>query len=338
MSLLQFTEKGIYCERANVYIDPWKPVNYAIITHAHADHSRWGNKFYLCHHLSKPIIQHRLGGDIHIESMEYLEKKSINGVEFSFFPAGHIIGSAQVRVAYKGEVWVASGDYKLEDDGFSTPFEPIKCNTFITECTFGLPVFKWQDQKEVFEDINNWWRKNKEEDKVTILTGYSLGKAQRLIQGVDPSIGKIFTHGAIEKTNEIIRNMGVGLNETTYVTPEINKKDFKGALVIAPPSALGTSWQKKFQPFEVGIASGWMKMRGPRRRRSVDRGFVLSDHADWDGLNTAIKATECEKVIVTHGYTNIFSKWLNDQGIETQIEATEFEGEQLEATEKTDAE
>tara|TARA_R110002049_G_scaffold15899_2_gene64335 strand:+ start:1431 stop:2447 length:1017 start_codon:yes stop_codon:yes gene_type:complete len=337
MALLQFTEKGIFCERANVYIDPWKPVDYAIITHAHADHSRWGNKFYLSHHLSKPIIQHRLGSDIHIESMEYGEHKTINGVDFSFYPAGHIIGSAQVRVAYKGEVWVASGDYKLEDDGFSTPFEPVRCNTFITECTFGLPVFKWQDQKEVFEEINSWWRKNKAEDKVTILTGYSLGKAQRLIQGIDPSIGRIFTHGAIEKTNEIIRDMGVELNETTYVRPEINKNEYKGALVIAPPSALGTSWQKKFQPFELGIASGWMKMRGPRRRRSVDRGFVLSDHADWEGLNTAIKAIECEKVIVTHGYTNIFSKWLNDQGIATQIEATEFEGEVLEETEKSDA-
>ena len=337
MALLQFTEKGIFCERANVYIDPWKPVDYAIITHAHADHSRWGNKFYLSHHLSKPIIQHRLGSDIHIESMEYGEHRTINGVDFSFYPAGHIIGSAQVRVAYKGEVWVASGDYKLEDDGFSTPFEPVRCNTFITECTFGLPVFKWQDQKEVFEEINSWWRKNKAEDKVTILTGYSLGKAQRLIQGIDPSIGRIFTHGAIEKTNEIIRDMGVELNETTYVRPEINKNEYKGALVIAPPSALGTSWQKKFQPFELGIASGWMKMRGPRRRRSVDRGFVLSDHADWEGLNTAIKAIECEKVIVTHGYTNIFSKWLNDQGIATQIEATEFEGEVLEETEKSDA-
>lgn len=334
MALLQFTEKGIYCKRANVYIDPWKPVDYAIITHAHADHSRWGNKFYLCHHLSKPIIQHRLGLDIHIESMEYLENRTIRGVSFSFYPAGHIIGSAQIRVEYKGEVWVASGDYKLEDDGFASPFEPIKCNTFITECTFGLPVFQWQDQKKIFDDINKWWEKNQEEDKVTILTGYSLGKAQRLIQGIDPSIGKIFTHGAIEKTNEIIRNMGVKLNQTTYVNPEINKSAYRGALVIAPPSALGTSWQRKFQPFEVGNASGWMKLRGPRRRRTLDRGFVLSDHADWDGLNAAIKATSCEKVIVTHGYTNVFSKWLNDQGIDTQIEATEFEAEAMEIADK----
>lgn len=327
MPLLQFTEKGIYCEQANVFIDPWKPVGYAIITHAHADHSRYGNKFYLSHHLSKPIIQHRLGQDISIESMEYGESRMINGVNFSFHPAGHIIGSAQVRVEYKGEVWVASGDYKLEDDGFCTPFEPIKCNVFITECTFGLPVFKWKPQEEVLAAINAWWRQNKEDGKATVLTGYSLGKAQRILQGIDPSIGKIYTHGAIEKTNEVIRNMGVKLNETIYVTPEIQKKEYEGSLIIAPPAALGTSWQKKFPAFEVGIASGWMNMRGPRRRQSVDRGFVLSDHADFEGLNTAIKATECEKVIVTHGYTNIFSKWLNEIGIESQVESTEFEGE-----------
>lgn len=330
MPLLQFTEKGIYCTQANVYIDPWKPVDYAIITHAHADHSRWGNKFYLSHHLSKPIIQHRLGQDIKIESLAYGEKRMINGVQFSFHPAGHIIGSAQIRVEYQGEVWVASGDYKLEDDGFSTPFEPVKCNVFITECTFGLPIFKWQDQKEVFEDINRWWRKNRSEGKASILTGYSLGKAQRILQGVDSSIGKIFTHGAIEKTNEVIRQMEIPLNESIYVNSDIPKKEYEGGLIIAPPSALGTAWTKKFPAFEVGIASGWMNLRGPRRRQSVDRGFVLSDHADWKGLNTAIRATECEKVIVTHGYTNIFSKWLNENGIEAQVEDTEFEGELIE--------
>ena len=327
MGLLKFTEKGIYCKQAKVYIDPWKPVDYAIITHAHADHSRWGNKFYLSHHLSKPIIQHRLGQDISIESMEYGERRTINGVGFSFHPAGHIIGSSQVRVEYKGEVWVASGDYKLENDGFCTPFEPVKCDVFITECTFGLPVFKWKPQEQVFAEMNTWWQKNKFEGKATILAGYSLGKAQRILQGLDPSIGKIYTHGAIEKTNEIIRNMGGKLNETIYVESEIKKKDFEGSLIIAPPRSLGTSWQKKFPAYEVGMASGWMNVRGTRRRQSLDRGFVLSDHADWDGLNSAIKATDCEKVIVTHGYTNIFSKWLNDKGIETQAESTEFEGE-----------
>ena len=332
MSLLQFTEKGIYCKQANVYIDPWKSVDYAIITHAHADHSRYGNKYYLSHHLSKPIVQHRLGQDISIESMEYGETRTVNGVQFSFHPAGHIIGSAQVRVEYKGEVWVASGDYKLEDDGFCTPFEPVKCNVFITECTFGLPVFKWKPQAEVFAEINAWWRKNREEGKATVIAGYSLGKAQRILQGIDPSIGKVYTHGAIEKTNEIIRNMGVQLNDTIYVQPEMKKKDFEGSLIIAPPGALGSSWQKKFPAYEVGMASGWMNVRGTRGRESLDRGFALSDHADWKGLNTAIEATSCEKVIVTHGYTNVFSKWLNDKGIGTTVESTEFEGEENEST------
>lgn len=327
MPLLSFTDKGIYCEKAGVYIDPWKPVDYALITHAHADHSRWGNKHYLCTHLSKPIIQHRLGQDISIESVEYGEVRNIKGVKFSFHPAGHIIGSAQIRVEYQGEVWVASGDYKLEDDGFSTPFEPVKCDVFITECTFGLPVFAWKEPAEVFAQINQWWKKNKEEGKTTILCGYSLGKAQRLLQGVDASIGKIYTHGAIENTNQVIREIGIDLRETTYVDPNDKKKDYAGSLVITPPSALGNSWQKKFRPFEVGIASGWMNLRGPRRRRSVDRGFVLSDHADWNGLLKAIKATECEKVIVTHGYTSIFSQYLQEQGYDAAIESTEFEGE-----------
>jgi putative mRNA 3-end processing factor len=335
MPLLEFTEKGIYCAKAKVYIDPWKPVDYAIITHAHADHSRWGMKHYLAHHLSVPIMQHRLGADINIEGKEFGERFTINGVHFSLHPAGHIIGSAQLRVEYKGEIWVVSGDYKVENDGFTQPFEVVKCDVFITECTFGLPVFKWKPQAEIFGEINAWWKKNAEEGKATILTGYSLGKAQRLIQGVDHTIGKVFTHGAIENTNEVIRGMGVELKPTTYVNRELKKEAFKGALVIAPPSALGTSWQKKFLPFEVGIASGWMALRGPRRRRSVDRGFVLSDHCDWEGLNSVIKECGCEKVITTHGYTSIFTQWLHEQGFDATVENTEFEGELAEVGEGT---
>ena len=327
MSLLKFNEKGIYCERANVYIDPWKPVDYAIITHAHADHSRSGNKHYLSTKLSKPIIQHRLGSDISIEGIEYGEKRTIHGVEFSFHPVGHIIGSAQLRVEYKGEVWVVSGDYKLENDGISTPFEAIKCNVFITECTFGLPVFKWKEQQIIYNEINDWWKKNKAEDKATIISAYSLGKAQRILQNIDASIGTIYSHGAIYNTNEVIQNMGIDLIGTHLVDDSKTKKDFEGALVIAPPSAIGSSWQKRFPKHEVGIVSGWMALRGARRRSAVDRGFVLSDHADWEGLNQAIKATQCEKVITTHGYTDIFTQWLNEQGIDAQVESTEFEGD-----------
>lgn len=333
MNLLKFTDKGIFCPKANVYIDPWKPVDYAIITHAHADHSRYGNKYYLSHHLSKPIIQHRLGKNINIESVDYGEGPTINGVKFTFYPAGHIIGSAQIKVEYKGEIWVVSGDYKLEKDGLATPYEAIKCNVFITECTFGLPIFKWKPQQLVFDEINSWWKKNKEEGKTTLLSGYSLGKAQRLLQGLDHSIGKIYTHGAVENTNKVIRDMGIALAETHYCDPELDSKNYQGAIVIAPPSALGSSWQKRFKNFETGIASGWMNMRGPRRMRAADRGFVLSDHADWEGLNSAIGATECEKVIVTHGYTHLFAKWLNEKGIETQVENTEFESESMDKKE-----
>ena len=326
MSLLQFNEHGIYCPAADVYIDPWKPVKRALITHGHADHSRWGHQYYLCVDKAKPVIRYRLG-PINVETVQFGEKKTINGVQFSFIPAGHIIGSAQIRVEYKGEVWVVSGDYKLEDDGLAQPFEPVKCHTFITESTFGLPVYKWRDQKDVFADINQWWRKNKAEGKVTVLSGYSLGKAQRIIQHLDPSIGKIFTHGAVENTNEVLRAQGVSLNKTIRVSHVKSKKDFQGGIVIAPPSALGSSWVQRFKPFSTGMASGWMALRGTRRRRSADRGFVLSDHADWMGLNDAIKATGAQRIIVTHGYTAIFKRWLIEQGFDAQEAQTEFEGE-----------
>ena len=339
MQLLEFTDRGIFCPPADVYIDPWKPVKRALITHGHADHSRWGHQHYLCVKAAKPVIRYRLG-KINIETVVFGEKKIINGVAFTFFPAGHIIGSAQIRVEYKGEVWVVSGDYKLENDGLAEPFEPVRCHTFITESTFGLPIYKWQKQQEVFADINRWWQQNKDEGKVTLLSAYALGKAQRVIQHLDHSIGKIFTHGAVENTNDVLRAQGIKLPKTIRVSQVKSKKDFQGGIVIAPPSALRSSWIQRFKPLSTGIASGWMALRGARRRRSADRGFVLSDHADWTGLNEAIQATEAQKIIVTHGYTAIFKRWLIEQGLEAQEAQTEFEGERLEAddssTEKED--
>jgi len=332
--LLRFTENGIYCEIADIHIDPWKPVPRALITHGHADHSRYGSKAYLATDIAAPVIKYRLG-DIKMETVKFGEVRMINGVKFSFHPAGHILGSAQIRVEYKGEIWVASGDYKLEDDGLAKPFEPIRCHTFITESTFGLPVYDWKPQEEIFTEINNWWRQNAADGKTTFITGYSLGKAQRILRGLDTSIGKIFTHAAVENINEVIRNQGVALPDTTRITKETDKKSFIRNLILAPPSSLNSPWMKKFKPVSIGVASGWMTLRGPRRRKAADRGFPLSDHVDWKDLNKAIEMTEASRVIVTHGYSSIFSKYLNEKGIQASIENTEYEGELAEVSESS---
>ena len=326
-TLLQFTDKGIYCPRAGVYLDPWKPVDKALISHGHADHAYAGHHHYLCTATAMPVIRHRLFLQDNIQTLNYGETLTIHGVDFSFHPAGHVPGSAQIRVEYKGEVWVFSGDYKLQDDGISTPFEPLACQMFITESTFGLPVYKWKSQEAVFQDINEWWRMNQLEGKTSLITGYTLGKSQRILKNVDTSLGKIFTHGAVDSLNQVMRAQGINLPEAPRVSDETPKEDLKTALVICPPSAVGSPWVRRFLPYSLGVASGWMKLRGTRRRRGADRGFALSDHADWNELNTAIRETGAEKVYVTHGYSEIFAHWLNSQGIEAQEVKTKFEGE-----------
>ncbi len=335
MPLLEFTTSGIYCPQADVYLDPWKPVKKALITHGHADHARWGNEHYLCTHAAAPVIRHRLNLSDTVQSVAFGEDVFIHGVQFSFHPAGHIPGSAQIRVAHKGEVWVFSGDYKLQADGISEAFEPVKCHTFITESTFGLPVFKWKPQQEVFDDINQWWRKNQSEGKVSVLAGYALGKSQRILKNIDASIGKIFLHGAIATVANIFSKQGMSLPPTTYVTAEMKKKDFEGALVVCPPSAIGSSWIRKFDPFSLAIASGWMGLRGARRRRGADRGFILSDHADWTALNDTVAATECSAVFVTHGYAEVFAKWLREKGLDAKDVKTRYEGELSEIVESS---
>jgi putative mRNA 3-end processing factor len=327
VDLLQFTDKGIYCSQADVYLDPWKPVNRAIISHGHSDHAYVGHSHYLCTSIAKPVIKHRLYLQENIETLEYGESIFINGVKFSFHPAGHIPGSAQIRVEHNGEVWVFSGDYKLENDHLSTPFEPVKCHTFITESTFGLPIYKWKHQDFVFDSINEWWRKNKEEGKISVIAGYTLGKAQRVLKNVDHSIGKIFTHGAVDSVNQIMRLQGIDLPDAPRVTDQIPKDDLYGSLVLCPPSAVGSPWMKRFLPYSLGVASGWMQLRGTRRRRGADCGFVLSDHVDWNDLNRAIKETEARRIFVTHGYTEIFAQWLREMGYEAHEVKTKFEGE-----------
>ncbi|MBF0694311.1 MAG: ligase-associated DNA damage response exonuclease [Flavobacterium sp.] len=323
--LLIFNECGIYCTQADVYLDPWRAVKNAIITHGHADHSRYGHQNYITQHLNVPIIKHRLG-TINVTGKDWNETFTINGVKFSLHPAGHIIGSAQVRVEYKGEVWVFTGDYKTEDDGISTPYEVVKCNTFITECTFGLPAFKWTPQTEVMTEVNKWWSDNKADGKTSVLFGYTLGKAQRLLKYLDPSIGKIYTHGAVENMTEVLRPM-CDFPETIRITRETKKEEIAGNIVLAPPSAHGSTWIRKMSPYVTGSASGWMAFRGARRRRAIDKGFVLSDHCDWQGLLESIKATGCERVIATHGYSDIFSRYLRELGYDARTAVTQYEGE-----------
>jgi putative mRNA 3-end processing factor len=343
MNLIQFTDKGLFCKQGNFYIDPWKPVDRAVITHAHSDHARFGSKYYLCHRYTKPLLQLRLG-DNHYESIEWGETVTMNGVRVSLHPAGHIIGSSQVRVEYNGEVWVVSGDYKTEDDGISGKLEVLKCNSFITESTFGLPIYKWKPQEEIFGNMINWIAHNKENGKTSVLLAYSLGKAQRILQHIKETAETIYAHGAIYNTQQTFIDNGFKLTPVVRITPETPKELLKGAIVIAPSSADGTTWMKKFTPYSVAVCSGWMQVRGNARRRNVDAGFALSDHADWEGLLKTVKATGAEKVFVTHGFQAAFSRYLNEEGIAIAAEVkTEYgtededaaKAEENETTEKS---
>ncbi len=330
MSLIQFTDKGLYCEPGDFYIDPWCGVNRAVITHAHSDHARWGSKHYLCHSLSKPILQLRLGADNSFETLGWNEPVYMQGVTVSLHPAGHIIGSSMVRVEYKGEVWLITGDYKLENDGLSGAWEPVSCHTLITECTFGLPIYQWKPQEEIFMDIRSWVLQNQSAGKNSLLIAYSLGKAQRLLQAVAPLGIPIYVHGAIWNTHLAIQEAGVQLPEVIRITQETPRNALKNAIIIAPPGAEGTPWMQKLQPLSLGICSGWMQVRGNARRRNADRGFVLSDHADWPSLLKAVELCGAEKVYTTHGFTAAFSRFLNDMGIASEEVKTEY------GTEETD--
>ncbi len=327
--VLTFTAEGIYCPAGDFHIDPWRPVARALITHGHSDHARWGMHSYLATDQALPVIRKRLG-DITAEGIAYGEQRRIGGATVSFHPAGHVPGSAQIRVEVGGEVWVVSGDYKTEADGLAEPFEPVPCHAFISECTFGLPIFRWEPQPMVMERISDWWAANAAAGKTSILGAYSFGKAQRLMAGL-AGRGPILTHGAVEEMTQTLRQQGYRLPETIRVTPEVTAKTHPGALAIAPPSALGSAWSARLGPSEEAFVSGWMAVRGIRRRRALGTGFVLSDHADWQGLNEAIKATGAEKVFVTHGYTAPFRHWLDSQGYDAGIVETQFSGDDAEA-------
>ncbi|HEX2828293.1 MAG TPA: ligase-associated DNA damage response exonuclease [Burkholderiales bacterium] len=327
MPLVISTPAGLYCEAGDFHIDPWRPVSRAVITHGHGDHASWGHEHYLASRASEQVLRRRLP-EAALQTIEYGEPLDINGVRVSLHPAGHVLGSAQVRLEHRGEVWVVSGDYKLQPDPTCAPFEPVRCDTFITESTFGLPIYRWRDPRDVFAEVDAWWRANQAVDRASVVYAYALGKAQRLLSSVDASIGPIYTHGAVEALNEAYRASGVALPPTQRVAELPKGHDYSRALIVAPPSAQGTPWMRRFGDLADGFASGWMQIRGVRRRKAVDRGFALSDHADWPSLLSAIAATGAQHVYVTHGYSDPLVRWLCEHGLDAQALKTEYAGEE----------
>ena len=331
--------EGLYCVPGGFYIDPWRPVARAVVTHAHADHARAGHSHYLAAADGRHILTARLG-DISLQTLAWGERLRLGDAVISLHPAGHILGSAQVRIERAGEVWVVSGDYKLEADPTCAPFEPVRCDTFITESTFGLPVYRWQADHECMREIARWWQDNAERGRASVLLCYALGKAQRVLAGLAQAqaiSGPIVCHGATQTLNAAYAESGVILPPTSDAQSwrrghHQAAEGLGGArdapLVLAPPSAAGTPWMARFGEASIGFASGWMRVRGARRRRAVDRGFVLSDHADWPGLLRAISATGASRVIVTHGVESAIVRHLLQCGIEAHALRTEFGDEE----------
>jgi len=304
--LVELRESGFFCAPGNFYIDPWEAVDRAVITHAHSEHACPGSKAYLTAADGEVLLRMVAGPDAKIQTAAYGDAVTLGEVRVSLHPAGHILGSSQVRLEHRGEVCVFSGDYNPHPDPTCTPFEPVRCHTFFTEATFALPIFRWQSGG--IDAIHAWWRANQEAGKASLLFAHQLGMAQRLLAAIDASIGPIHAHEEVERYSAIYRQQGIALAGT------VEKSDWPRTLVLAPPAARGSDWVKQFGQFSDAMASGWMRIRGTRRRRSLDRGFVVSNHADWAGLLGAIDATGAETVYATHGHRGALVRWLEEQG------------------------
>lgn len=326
------TDRGLWCAAGGFHIDPWRPVDLAVVTHAHADHATPGCGRYLASAHTLTLMRSRMGGPIEGDTPAFGERIRLGDVTVSLHPAGHVLGSAQVRVEPDaGPTWVVTGDYKTEPDPTCEPFEAVPCDTLLTECTFGLPVYRWPDPAGVFDDISAWWRSNAEAGRTTMLLTYALGKAQRVLAGLDPSIGPIGIHGALKGPTAVYRDAGIALPETVHAGPD-SAADLKGrGLIVAPPSAAATPWVRRFRGpggLRTAFVSGWMRVRGRRRWGSVDRGFVLSDHADWDGLIGTVRRTGATRVGVTHGSSEPLARFLRERmGLDTFVVPTRYQGE-----------
>ncbi|MGB0409772.1 MAG: ligase-associated DNA damage response exonuclease [Opitutales bacterium] len=330
--LVRITPNGLYCEAGDFYIDPWRRVDRALITHAHSDHARRGMKSYLTAESGLGVLRARMGLDAPVSGIAFGERRRIGSVAVSFHPAGHLLGSAQIRIEHRGEVWVVTGDYKTAADLSCEAFEPVQCDTLITESTFGLPIYRWPEPADVFRGMHAWWRANQEEGRTSILFAYALGKAQRVLCGLDPSKGPIGVHGAIEKLNPHYRAAGRPIPETVKAGADTRELLRGKGLIVAPGSARNTPWIRRFAPYSLAFASGWMAVRGARRRQALDRGFVLSDHVDWPGILSTINASGASRVGVTHGYAAPLIRWLKQaRGLDAFEVPTRFVGESREA-------
>lgn len=322
------TPSGLFCPRGGFHVDPWGPVEKALITHVHADHARPGSASYLCAQPSVPFLRKRLGPEAVIRGVPYGEPIRLGEAQVSFHPAGHVLGSAQVRIEAGGEVWVVSGDYKRAPDPTCAPFEPLRCDVFVTEATFGLPLYRWDEPSRVAEEVLEWWEGNRGTGVASVLFCYAMGKAQRVLAELARLTDRsVLTHGAVETLVELYREAGVRLLPTTHVAEPTRGRSFAGALVLAPPSAAGSPWMRRFGRCETAFASGWMRIRGTRRRRGHDRGFVLSDHADWPALLRTIEETGARRILVSHGYADELARFLRERGLRAEAIRTAYEGE-----------
>ncbi|KFN50662.1 ligase-associated DNA damage response exonuclease [Arenimonas composti] len=321
--------EGLYCAGGDFFIDPWRPVPRAVITHGHGDHARGGMGEYHTTRSGLPILRWRLGGQRYCD-YRYGEQFVLGAARVSLHPAGHVLGSAQVRIEVDGEVWVVSGDYKRQSDPTCAPFDPLRCDVFITEATFGLPVYRWPDTAEVARDIVAWRDECATRGETAILYAYALGKAQRLLAELAPYVDRpVYLHGAVANGVQVYRDCGIALPETVAVmeTAAARGKDrdaLAGELVIAPPSAASSAWLRRFRRAQQGFASGWMRIRGNRRRRNYDRGFVVSDHADWPALLETIAQSGARRVIATHGDTAALVRVLGERGIRADTFRTDY--------------
>jgi len=328
--VLSETADGLYCAAGDFFIDPWQPVARALITHAHGDHARPGSRAYLCTPGTAALLRRRLGADTSTEAVAYGTRLRLGDVTVSFHPAGHVLGSAQIRIEADDGVWVVSGDYKRAADPTCAPFEPVPCDTFITESTFGLPIYRWDETPVIMRDILAWWEANREGGRASVIFCYTLGKAQRLLAELAKITAQpVYVHGMMLGMIEAYREAGVPLPDVKQVIESKGRSraSFAGELVLAPLSARGTPWMRRLGTISDAFASGLMRVRGVRRQRAYDRGFVISDHADWPALLQTIAETGARRVLATHGHAEPLARHLRDHGLESGIIRTAWEGE-----------